>query len=64
MENEQNYRKPIETLNEKIEELNNRLTGQSEVENELRNKYVDEIESRTKLADVYKGTIFIFDRSL
>ncbi|XP_065213613.1 nucleoprotein TPR-like isoform X2 [Planococcus citri] len=54
LENEQNYKRTIETLNDKIEELNNRLTGQSEVENELRNKYVAEIESRTKLAEVYK----------
>ena len=42
-------------LNDKIEELNARLNGQSEVEKTLQQKYVQEIDSRIKLADTYKG---------
>lgn len=59
LENEENYKRTIESLNQKIEELNDRLTGRSEVENELRNQYIAEIDSRTKLADVYKGLIIL-----
>lgn len=55
MENEENLKKTIQNLNEKIEELNDRLTGQSEMENQLQQKYIDEIESRQKLVEVYKG---------
>ena len=36
--------------------MNARLSGQSEVEQQLQQKYVHEIDSRTKLADMYKGS--------
>lgn len=55
LENEEKFKKTIQSLNDKLEELNSRLTGQSEIENQLQQKYVQEIESRCKLADVYKG---------
>lgn len=55
LENEENYRKQIQNQNDKIEELNARLSGQSEVENQLQQKYIQEIDSRIKLADMYKG---------
>jgi len=54
-ENENNYKKQMTQLNDKIEELNARLNGQSEVEKTLQQKYVQEIDSRIKLADTYKG---------
>lgn len=55
LENEDKFKKTIKGLNDKLDELHSRLTGQSDIENQLQQKYIQEIESRCKLADVYKG---------
>lgn len=58
-ENEINYKKQITQLTDRIDELNARLTGQSEIEKQLQQKYINEIDSRTKLADMYKGSFIV-----
>ncbi len=56
-ENEEKFKKTIQNLNEALEEQNTKLTGHSEIEIQLKQKYVQEIESRSKLANVYKGFV-------